>query len=152
MCLCCLLVLDLMLLCRSIYLCGIPLGGLPTIFYRQSARQVGVCVLFSCRTRWFFPQALRPSHSPVRSLWSDRSPGSSMLTETERSSSRCRSILRRPHQHLQQQVRSQNCLRDRLHQQLAACSPATRGSRSTTMIWSRPLIRLARSSLIVSPS
>ena len=30
-------------ICRSIYLRGIPLGGLPTIFCRQLARQVGVC-------------------------------------------------------------------------------------------------------------
>ena len=37
MCLCCLLVLDHALLCRSIYLRGILLGGLPTIFYRQIA-------------------------------------------------------------------------------------------------------------------
>ena len=54
MCLCCLLVLDHALLCRSIYLRGIPLGGLPTIFCRQLACQVGVCVLFPCRTRWVF--------------------------------------------------------------------------------------------------
>ena len=42
MCLCCLLVLDHTLLYRSIYLRGIPLEGLPMIFYRQLARQVGV--------------------------------------------------------------------------------------------------------------
>ena len=35
MCFCCILVLDHTLLCRSIYLRGIPLGGLPTIFCRQ---------------------------------------------------------------------------------------------------------------------
>ena len=30
---------------RQIYHCGIPLKGLPMIFYRQLARQVGVCAL-----------------------------------------------------------------------------------------------------------
>ena len=35
MCLCCLLVLDHALHYRSIYLRGIPLGGLPMIFCRQ---------------------------------------------------------------------------------------------------------------------
>ena len=44
-------------------------------------------------TRWYILYALRPSHNLARSLWLDRSPRSSMLTETERSSSRCRSIL-----------------------------------------------------------
>ena len=45
MCLCCLLVLDLTLLYQSIYLRGIPLGGLPTIFcrhlYSEATLEVG---------------------------------------------------------------------------------------------------------------
>ena len=40
MCLCCLLVLDLVLLYRSIYLRGIPLGGLPTIICRQEPKMI----------------------------------------------------------------------------------------------------------------
>ena len=39
---------------RSIYLRGIPFGGLPTIFCRQLARQVGVCVLFSLSNKMAF--------------------------------------------------------------------------------------------------
>ena len=119
MCLYCLLVLDYMPLCRSIYLRGIPLGGLPMIFYRQLARQVGMCVLFPCRTRWLFPQALCPSHSPARSSWSDPSHGSSMLTELESSSSRCRSVLRRPHPHLRLPIRSSRCLAVHADQRIA---------------------------------
>ena len=61
---CCLLVLDLTLPCRSIYLRGLPLGGLSTIFCRQLARQVGVSVLFLRRARWLFPQVLRPVPRP----------------------------------------------------------------------------------------
>ena len=134
MCLCCLLVLDCTSLCRSIYLRGIPLRGLSTIFCRQLACQIGVCVLFPCRTRWIFPQALHPFHSPARSSWSDRSRGSSTLTESESSSSQCRSILCRSPPHLRLQIRSQNHLRGRLHRQLAARFLATRGGRSTMMI------------------
>ena len=140
MCLCCLIVLDYTHLCR--YPRGIPLGGLPTIFCRQLAHQVGDCVLFPCRTRWLFSQALRPSRSLARSSRSDRSRGSSTLTESESSSSRCRSILRRSPQHLRLQIRSQNRLRGRLHRQLVARFLATRGGRSTTMILSHPSIRL----------
>ena len=44
LCLNCLLVLDYTYLCRSIYLRGIPFEGLPTIFYRQLARKIRVCV------------------------------------------------------------------------------------------------------------
>ena len=54
MCLCCLLVLDLVLLYRSIYLRGIPLGGLPTIFCRQLARQVGAVHAISLSNKMAF--------------------------------------------------------------------------------------------------
>ena len=71
-------------------------------------------MLFPCRTRWLFLQALRPFHSPARSSRSDPSRGSSTLTESESSSSRCRSFLRRPPSRLQLQIRSWNHFRGRL--------------------------------------
>ena len=94
----------------------------------------GCACCFPCRTRWFFPQALRPSRSLARSSRSDRSHGSLTLTESESSLNRCRSILCRSPQHLRLQTRSRNHFQGRLHQQPATCFLAIRGGRSTAMI------------------
>ena len=89
MCLCCLLILDLTLLCRSIYLHGIPLGGLPTIIYRQLARQVGVVRAVSLSNKMAFSTGSSSLPQPdqifmVRSIsWVINADGVGELLEPE---------------------------------------------------------------------
>jgi len=67
-CLCCLLVLDLTLLYRSIYLRGIPLEGLLTIFYRhvQSLNSQNQLKLALAPIRKRFPHSKPATTPPVR--------------------------------------------------------------------------------------